>query len=47
MSIGLWLLVIIGGAAGALSTLYLIVALMIVVIYKMYRKIRFGLSLYD
>ena len=47
MSIGLWILIIIGGAAGALSTLYLVLSLPAVLIWKVYRKIRYGYSLCD
>lgn len=47
MNIGILLLVIIGGAAGLLSTLYLVVSMIWVLIYKIYRKIRYHASLYD
>lgn len=47
MNIGLWILVVIGGAAGALSSLYLLIALPGTIAYKFYRKIRYGKSLYD
>lgn len=47
MNIGLWILLIIGGIAGGLSTLYLIFSLPAVVCFKIYRKIRYGLALYD
>jgi len=36
---------IIGGAAGLLSTLYLLVSLPAVLIFKIYRKITLGISL--
>jgi hypothetical protein len=35
----------IGGLAGVLSTLYLLISLPIVIIQKIYRKIRFGISI--
>lgn len=38
---------IIGGALGLLSTLYCILGLPVVLVYKIYRKIKFGYSLYD
>lgn len=47
MNIGLWILVFIGGATGALSTLYLLVSLFAVISYKIYRKIKYHASLYD
>lgn len=39
------LLMIIGGAAGVLSTLYLAVSFPAVIIWKIYRKIRYGYAL--
>lgn len=47
MSIGMWLMIIIGGAAGLLSTLYIVVSIFAVIFYKIYRKMRYGISLYD
>lgn len=46
MNIGLWIVIIVGGAAGALSCLYLLLSLPAVIGYKIYRKIRCGISLY-
>lgn len=37
------LMTIVGGG----STLYLVVALVVMILYKLYRKIRYGASLYD
>ena len=45
MNIGLILIMIIGGAAGLLSTLYLLFSLPVVIIWKIYRRIRYGYSL--
>ncbi len=45
MNVGLLLLMLIGGLAGVLSTLYLLISLPIVIIQKIYRKIRFGISI--
>lgn len=45
MNIGLLLIMIIGGAAGLLSTLYLVVSLPAVIIWKIYRKTTQGISL--
>ena len=41
MNIGLWLIVIVivGGAVGILSTLYCVVSLVAVLVYKIYRKV--------
>lgn len=46
MNIGLILLMIIGGAAGLLSTLYIVISLPVTIIQKFYRKARFGTSLF-
>lgn len=46
MNIGLLILIVIGGAAGGLSTLYIAVSLFGTLGYKIYRKIRYGMSLY-
>ena len=43
MNIGLLILIIIGGAAGGLSTIYIAVSLFGTLGYKIYRKIRYGL----
>lgn len=45
MNIGLLIIMIIGGLAGILSTLYIVVSLPFVIIQKFYRKIRFGTSI--
>ncbi len=47
MNIGLLILIIIGGAAGGLSTIYIAVSLFGTLVYKIYRKIRYGMSLYS
>lgn len=47
MNIFLWILIFIGGAAGALSTLYIIVSLFAVMFYKIYRMIKYHASIYD
>ena len=36
------IIMLVGGLAGILSTLYLLVSLPVVVIQKVYRKVRFG-----
>lgn len=47
MNIGLLILIVIGGVAGGLSTLYIAVSLFGTLGYKIYRKIRYGMSLYS
>lgn len=47
MNIGILLLIIVGGAAGGLSTLYLIVSFLGTLGFKIYRKVKYGASLYD
>lgn len=47
MNVGLWILVIVGGLTGAASTLYLTFSIPVVLAYKIYRKVRFRISLFD
>ena len=47
MNIGLILLMLIGGSVGVFSTLYILISLPVIIVLKIYRKIRFGASLYD
>ncbi|MDE6909370.1 MAG: hypothetical protein K2P44_02710 [Lachnospiraceae bacterium] len=47
MNILLWILIFIGGAVGALSTLYIVVSLFAVIFYKIYRSLRYHVSIYD
>lgn len=47
MNIGLLILIVIGGAAGGLSTLYIAASLFGTLGFKIYRKIKYGMSLYD
>ena len=47
MNIGLILIVILGGALGAASTLYIVVSLFGTIGYKIFRKVKYGMSLYD
>lgn len=46
MNIGLILLMIIGGSVGIFSTLYIVISLPATIIQKIYRKVRFGTSLF-
>lgn len=45
MNIGMILLVIIGGSTGLLTTAYLVFSIPTVLIFKLYRKLRFGISM--
>ena len=45
MNIGLLAIMIVGGLAGILSTVYLLVSLPVVIIQKIYRKLRYGIAL--
>lgn len=47
MNIFYWIIMIVGCGAGLLSTVYLIVSLFAVIAWKIYRKIRYGISLYN
>ena len=47
MNIGLWILIFIGGATGALSTIYIIISLFAVLFYKIYRKVKYHASIFD
>ena len=41
------IIIILGGLLGGLPTLYLIVEAVIVIAQKVYRKIKYNISLYD
>ncbi len=47
MNIFMILLIIIGGGAGLLSTLYLIFSLIAVIGFKIFRKFKYGLTLFQ
>jgi hypothetical protein len=47
MNIWLWILVFIGGTTGALSTLYIVISLFATIIYKIYRKVKYNISIFD
>lgn len=47
MNIGVLLLVIVGGSAGALSTLYIVFSLFGTLGFKIFRKIKYGTSLFN
>lgn len=45
MNIGLLLIAFVGGAVGILSTLYLLISLPAVIVWKIYRRIHLGISI--
>ena len=47
INLGLWIIIIIGGVSGIGSSLYIVFSLFGTLGYKIYRKIRFGISLYQ
>ncbi len=47
MNIGVLILIIVGGAAGGLSTLYLLVSLFDTLGFKIFRKVKYGTSLFN
>lgn len=47
MSIGIMIIAMVGGLAGMLSTVYLMISLPAVLIWKLYRKVRFGYTMYQ
>lgn len=47
MNIGLIILLIVGGGISLVTTLYLTFSMFIMIGYKIYRKIKYGASLYD
>ena len=44
-NIGLLILMIIGGGAGVITRLYLLISFPAVIIWKIYRKLRYGYKL--
>lgn len=47
MNIGVLILIVVGGVSGGFSTLYIAVSFFGTLGYKIYRKIKFGISLYN
>ena len=47
MNIGVWIIIIIGGVAGFVSTMYIVISLIAVIFYKVFRKIRHGISIFN
>ena len=46
-NIGMTILMVVGGAVGILSSLYIAVSFPALIIWKIYRKIRYGYKLVD
>lgn len=47
MSIGMIIICVIGGLAGALSTAYLTVSFPVIILWKIYRHFKFGYTLFE
>ena len=47
MNIGLWIIVIVGGAVGILSTLYCVVSLIAVLAFKVSRRVVHKIPLHN
>lgn len=47
MNIGMMIICAIGGLTGLLSSAYLLVSMPVVIVWKIYRKIRFGYKMYQ
>ncbi len=45
MGVITFIIAIVGGIVGVLSTLYLVISFPIVLVWKIYRSIRYGISL--
>lgn len=47
MQILIWVLMIVGGAAGLLSTAYLVLAMPVIIVWKIYRKVKYRIAICD
>ena len=47
MNIGILLIIIVGGIVGVFSIVYMTVSLIAMLVYKIYRSIKYKVSLYD
>lgn len=47
MNIGYLIFIILGGGVGIACIIYMVVSLIATIIYKIYRKIRYNISLYN
>lgn len=46
MNIGMWIIIIIGGAVGILSCLYCVLSLPVVIGWKVYRLVRYKIGMF-
>lgn len=47
MNIGMLIICVVGGLTGLFSSVYLLVSMPVLIVWKVYRRIRFGYSLYQ
>lgn len=47
MNIGMMIICAVGGLSGLISTGYLLISLPAVIIWKLYRRVRFGYTMYQ
>ncbi len=47
MNIGMMIICAVGGLTGVLSAAYLLISMPVVIVWKLYRKIRFGYAMYQ
>ncbi len=47
MNIVTLLILIVGGTAGIFSTFYIVISLFVTLGYKIYRKIKYGISMFN
>lgn len=47
MNIGMMIVCVIGGLAGVLSTAYLVLSLPVIIIWKLYRRVKFGYTMFQ
>lgn len=47
MNIFTWIMIIFGGIVGIFATVYLFFSIPVIVIWKIYRKVKFHIGLYD
>lgn len=47
MSIGMMIICVVGGLAGALSTAYLLISFPAIIVWKIYRHFKFGYTLFE
>ncbi|MDE6387006.1 MAG: hypothetical protein K2L82_04250 [Lachnospiraceae bacterium] len=47
MNIGMLIICVVGGLTGLISSAYLLVSMPVIIVWKIYRRIRLGYSLYQ